>query len=170
MLVDLAWRPHLLDTAAVHDGDPVGHRKRLLLVVRDVDEGRSELRLDALQFELHLLAELDVERTERLVQEQRGRPIHERTCKRDALLLPAGELARVPALETFERYHSEHLVHALCMLAARHAFHLEPECDVVVDRHMRKKGVLLKDHVDRPPIRRDRRGVFSVEEDPTGIG
>ena len=43
-LVDLARAADLLDPAAVHDRDPVRHRERLLLVVRDVDERRSRAR------------------------------------------------------------------------------------------------------------------------------
>ena len=89
MLVDLLRVADLLDVAAVHDRDPVRHGQRLFLVVRDVDERRAELGLDPLQLELHLLAELDVQRAERLVEEERGRPVHERTGERDTLLLAA---------------------------------------------------------------------------------
>ena len=102
MLVDLARASDLLDLAAVHDCDPVGHRERLFLVVRDVDERRPELVLDSLELELHLLAQLDVEGAERLVEEQRRRPVDERACERDALLLAAGELPRPPPLEALE--------------------------------------------------------------------
>ena len=73
LLVDLRRRPDLLDPPVVEDRDPVRHRQRLLLVVRDVDEGDPHVRLDRLQLHLHLLAELQVERAERLVQEQHPR-------------------------------------------------------------------------------------------------
>ena len=73
LLVDLAWPAYLVDLAAVHDRDAVGHREGLLLVVRDVDERRAELVLDALELGLHLPAELHVERAERLVEEEGGR-------------------------------------------------------------------------------------------------
>ncbi len=112
MLVDLARAPGLLHLAAVHDGDPVGHRERLFLVVRHVDERRPELVLDALELELHLLAQLDVERAERLVEEQRGRPVDESARQRDALLLAAGELPRPAALEAFERDDAQQLADA----------------------------------------------------------
>ena len=70
--------------------------------MRHVDERRAELVLDALQLELHLLAKLHVERAERLVEEQRRRPVDERPRERDALLLAAGELPRPPPLEPLE--------------------------------------------------------------------
>jgi hypothetical protein len=38
--------------------------------VRDVDEGEADVLLDPLQLDLHLLAQLQVERAERLVEEQ----------------------------------------------------------------------------------------------------
>ena len=63
---------------AVHHRDPVGHRQRLLLVVGDVDEGRPGRLLDPLQLELHLVAQLQVEGAERLVEEQRRGSVDER--------------------------------------------------------------------------------------------
>ena len=49
----------------------------------------------ALQLELHLLAELQVERAERLVEQQHARPVDERARQRDPLLLTARELPRL---------------------------------------------------------------------------
>ena len=58
----------------------------------DVDERDADLALDAHQLELHLLAELEVERAERLVEQQHRGLVHERPGERDALLLAAREL------------------------------------------------------------------------------
>jgi hypothetical protein len=58
MLVDLGRRPDLLDAAVVEHRQPVAHRERLLLVVRDVEEGDPHLAVDPLQLDLHLLPEL----------------------------------------------------------------------------------------------------------------
>ena len=49
VLVELGRGPELLDPARVHDRDRVGHRHRLFLVVRDVDEGDPDLALDPLE-------------------------------------------------------------------------------------------------------------------------
>ena len=49
----------------------------------------------ALQLELHLLAQLQVERAERLVEQQHARPVDERARERDALALAARELDRL---------------------------------------------------------------------------
>ena len=72
-LVELLGRPELLDLAGVHDGDPVAHRERLFLVVGHVHEGDPDLGLDALELDLELAAQLEVERAERLVEEQHVR-------------------------------------------------------------------------------------------------
>ena len=45
LFVHLARGSDLLDTTVGHHGEPVGHRERFLLVVRDVDEGDPELLL-----------------------------------------------------------------------------------------------------------------------------
>jgi hypothetical protein len=97
MLVDLTRAPGLLDLAAVHHGDPVGHRKRFFLIVRDVDECRAELALDALELVLHLPSQLDVEGPERLVEQQGRRTVDERPRKRDPLLLPTRAAAAAGA-------------------------------------------------------------------------
>ena len=73
----------------------VGHRHRLLLVVRDVHEGDPDLALDVAELELQLLAQAQVERAERLVEQQRARAVDERAGERDALLLAAGHLGRL---------------------------------------------------------------------------
>ena len=149
-LVELGRRAELLDLAAVHDRDRVGHRHRLLLVVRDVDEGDPQLVLDALQLELELLAQLQVERAERLVEQQHLRPVDERPRERDPLLLAAGQLARLarrrssssPTRRRISAYTR------LLQLGALDPLSPQPERDVLVDRQVREEGVALEDGVD----------------------
>ena len=80
--------------ALVHDRDPVGHRQRLLLVVGHVEERDPDVALDPLELDLQSLAQLQVERAERLVEQQHLGEVDERARQRDALLLAAGELRR----------------------------------------------------------------------------
>ena len=87
----------------------VAHRQRLLLVVRDVEERHPELALQRLQEHLHLLAELQVERAERLVEQQHLRPVDDRAGERDPLALAAGELHRLALAVLVEAHHLEHL-------------------------------------------------------------
>jgi hypothetical protein len=93
-LVKLGGRAELCDPSRRHHGDAVGHGQRLFLVVGDIDHGRAELGLQALDLDLHVLAQLLVERAERLVHQKCTRIEHQCPGQRDALLLTAGELAR----------------------------------------------------------------------------
>src|SRR5438105_5520688 len=77
-IIDFLRRSHLHDAAAIHDGYPVGHRHGLVLVMGDIDECNTDLPLDAGELRLHLLAELEVESAERLIEEEHGWPVHER--------------------------------------------------------------------------------------------
>ncbi len=169
MVVDLARTADLLHATGVHDGDPVGHRERLFLVVRHVDERRPELALDALQLRLHLSSQLDVEGTEGLVEEEGGRVVHEGARECHPLLLATRELPRPATLEPFELDDPEHRLDPLPMLASRDVLHLQPERHVVVDRHVRKQGVLLEHHVDAAPVRRRVGDVLAVQQDAARV-
>ena len=60
------------DGAAVHHRDAVGHGERLVLVVGDEDRRGAELAQQAPQLDLHGLAQLAVERGERLVEQHQS--------------------------------------------------------------------------------------------------
>ena len=109
MFVELARPRDLLDQADVHDGDAVAHRERLFLVVRDVHERRARARLDLLELELHLLAQLEVERAQRLVEQQGRRLVDERAREGDALLLAARELPGLALLHALEAHRAHRL-------------------------------------------------------------
>ena len=111
--------PELLDPAVVHHRDPVAHRERLLLVVGDVDEGDPDLDLDALELDLELLSELEVERAERLVEQQHVRPVDEGAGEGDALLLAAGQLVRLAPFVAREVDEVQRLGHAPADLGPR---------------------------------------------------
>ena len=85
--------------------------------MRDVDERDADLALDPLQLGLHRLPELEVERAERLVEQQRPRVVDQGARQSDALLLAAGHLARPAPLTAGEVDELEHLADALVDLA-----------------------------------------------------
>ena len=108
-----------------------------------------DLGLDALELDLHLLAQLQIERAERLVEEEDARVVDQRPREGDALLLPAGELARLAPLVAGQLDELEHLAHALRLTSA--SADLPPaqaEGDVLEDVQMREEGVVLEDGVD----------------------
>ena len=166
-LVELGRTAELLDVPLVHDGDRVGHRHRLFLVVRDVDERDLDLVLDPLELQLQLLAELQVERSERLVEEQHPRTVDERARQRHPLLLTTGELLRLAVLATGEVDELEHVAHAFLHVRLAHLAALETECDVLVDGHVREQRVALEHRVDVALVGRQADHVAVAEVDRT---
>jgi hypothetical protein len=76
--------------------------------------------MDALELDLHLLAQRLVERAERLVKQHDVGLEHQRTRQRDALLLlPAGEFGRFAVREVGEADHGERVGDALPGLRLR---------------------------------------------------
>ena len=111
MVVDRVGVRQLLDPPVQHDGDPVAHRERLVLIVRDEDERDAHLGLQELQLDLHLLSELSIQCPERLVQQQQARTVHERPCQRHALLLATRHLAGLAVRQPAHLHHLERLTH-----------------------------------------------------------
>ena len=86
-LVRFLRRSDLLDHTLVHHGKAVAHGQRLLLIVGDVDERDAHVLVERAEFDLQRLAQLRVERAERLVEQQDLRAQHQRPGESDALLL-----------------------------------------------------------------------------------
>ena len=124
----------------------------------------------ALQLELHLLAQLQVERAERLVEQQDARAVDQRAGERDPLLLAARELARLAPVEPGEADELEDFEHALPQLAAAHALAAQPEGDVLEDRQVREERVALEDRVDVALVRRQPGDVAVAEVDRPRVG
>ena len=87
-------------------------RKRLELVVRDVHRRDAKLTLEPLELEAHLLAQLQIEAGERLVEQEEPRLGHERARQREALLLPARQTRRRPPRNVTQPHGFEHATDA----------------------------------------------------------
>ena len=138
--------------------------------MRHVDERDPELLLDRLQLDLECLAQLCIERAEWFVEQQDRRVEDERPRKRNALLLPAGELRRTPLSEPSEPDRFEHRLYALARLLPLHMPPAQPEGDIVEDVEVWEERIALEDGVDLPLVRRRRRHVDPVEQDPAAVG
>ena len=164
-MVDLLRRPDLLHPAVVHHGDPVGHGERLFLVVGHVDEGDPHLALDPLELDLHRLPELEIERAERLVQQEGAGIVDQRSRQRHPLLLPARELRRPAFREIRQSDHREQRPHPAIDLGRLQLPAPGAEGDVVVHRHVGEERVVLEDGVDVAPVGRDPGDVLAFEQD-----
>ena len=152
--VDLRRRADLQDAAPIHHRDAVGHGERLVLVVGHVHEGDPDPALQPRELGLHLLAQLEIEGAERLVEQEHRRLVDQGARQRHPLALPAAELARPPLLEPLERDQAEHLLHRAPPLGPRHLLHAQAEPHVVGHAHVREQRVALEDGVHGPRVRR----------------
>ena len=100
----------------------------------------------------HARPQLDVERRERLVEEDERRVGGERPRERHPLALAARELVRHPLLEAGEPDQLEQLGDARRRAAVPA---VEPEGDVAADAQVREERALLRDVADAAPLRRD---------------
>ena len=138
----------------MEDGDPVRQDHRFRLVVRHVDEGDAGAALQRLELEAHTLAQLGVEIGQRFVEQQDRRLDHERTRKRDALLLSSAELPWMPVLEALEPDGGDNALDTRLVLAAIEIGVAQAEGDVFHDRHVRPYRIVLEHHPHTPPLRR----------------
>ena len=167
-LVDVGRRAHLFDAAAIEHREAIAHRERFFLVVRDVDEGEPDLSLDLLQLDLHRLTELQVERAQRLVEQQNLRPHHQGTRERDPLSLTAGELSRLPVAVFREAHHLQSILDEPAPLGPGNLPHHEAVADVVGDGHMREQRVILEHRVDLALVWSEAGDVVAAQRDPAG--
>ena len=67
--------------------------------------------LHAFELQLHFLAQLQVQRAQRLVQQQHLRLVHQRAGDGDALLLAAGERVHMALFVALQVHQLQHAVH-----------------------------------------------------------
>src|SRR5262249_16889429 len=106
-----------------------------------------------------------VEIGERLVQQQQRRLDHQRARQGNTLLLTAGEVVWMPAMEIAELDHVDHGIDLGPRGGGAAAAHLQAKTDVLPDRHVRKQRVILEHHADIAPLRRQPRHILLTETD-----
>ena len=164
-LVDVGRCPDLHDLAPVHDGDPGREGHGLFLVVGHHHEGDAEPLLDRHQLELGLLAQLLVERAERLVEQQHLGLLDQRAGQGNPLALPAGELVRPTLGEGRELHQVEHGGDPVGDLGLGKTIPLQAVGDVLLHGHVGEERVGLEHHVDRPLIGRQAAHILAIDED-----
>ena len=164
-------RPSCSIAAAIHHRDAVGHRQRLVLVVRDEDGGDAELAQQALELDLHRLAQLAVERGEGLVEQQQLGAHDQGAGDGDALLLAARERARRagPRCSAICTSASASRTRGARFGVRPTPLGLQAEGDVLGDRQMREQRVVLEDDADVAPVRRQARDLRARHGDAAGI-
>jgi hypothetical protein len=137
--------------------------------VGHVDKGDAHLVVNDVQLQQHVLAQLEVERGQRLVQQQHLGPVHQGARDRHALLLAAADLRGILESVVGHLDQFEHALDRLAGLGLGITGDLQAEGDVVPHRHVREQGVILKDGVDAPQVGRQTGDVAPVQKDASGI-
>ncbi len=119
--------------------------------------------LDRLEFELHLTPQLQVERAERLVEQEQRRPVHDRAGERHPLLLTAGELAGPARRDVVELDEPQRLVRLRDGIRDPSA--PQSERDVLDHGHVRKQRIALEHRVDRTLVGLHGRHVLPADQD-----
>ena len=143
----------LLDPAVRQDGNAVGQRQSLGLVVRDVDRGLAEPALQIAQFLAHLDPQFEVEVGQRLVKHQDARLEHQRAGDRHALLLSPGQLRRETGRHPGKIDKLQYAADPAGDLRLAEPAQPQPERDVVEHRQVRKERVILEDKTDVAAVR-----------------
>jgi len=152
-----------------HDDDAIGEPQRFVDIMRDEDDGRAELAVNAPQLVLQRGADDRVDGAEGLVHQQHGGFARERPRDACALLLTARERAgqAVAIARGFEAYEREQLVDARGDARCVPAQQLRHDRDVLPDREMREEPDRLDRVADPAPQLRARhaRNVTAVDLD-----
>ena len=147
----------LLHHPGIYQGDTVRQAERFHLVVGDEQDGDVEPLLQQLDLEAHLLAQLGIEITEWLVQQQRARFRHQRPGEGHALLLAATEQRAGALFHAGHAHQLEDRRHPGPDFATGKFPRLQGKGDVFLDGHVRPDRVGLEHHADVAFFRGERK-------------
>ena len=170
LVINIFGFADLLDAALVHDHNGIGHGKRFLLIVGHINKGNAHGLLNALEFVLHILAQSQVQCTQRLIQEQDLGAIYQSTGNGHTLLLAAGEGVYSPVFITLETDDFQHFPHPLVDLRFGNLVDFKTKGHVVINIQVWEQRISLKNRVDLPLVRRDIIDRLSVKCHRAGCG
>jgi hypothetical protein len=104
--------------------------------------------LDSLELHAHLLAKLEVEVRERLVEQEKFGVKYDCQLSGRPLLLAARELGRVLTHHVLEAHQTDCRQHAIIDLRLIHFADVERIGDIFLERHVGPDGVALDHHPD----------------------
>src|SRR5438876_2264778 len=152
LLVNLARRADLDDSALVHHRDLVRKRERLGLIVGHIYRREIEIALQPLELRSHAVAQLGIEIRERLIQQQKLWLHHQGACEREALLLASRKLGGIAICQLFERYGVQYSHYPVADILLAQLPYLEREGGVLKYVHVRPDGVGLEHHAEIAPV------------------
>ena len=155
-VIQFPWRANLHDPAALHHANAVRHRQRLFLIVGDQNKGDAQLTLQGQQFDLHVTAQLFVQRRHRFIQQQQLGLVDDGARQGHALLLAARHFIGAARAITGQAHGFQRPVNRAGDRRTRQPWPLLAQAigDIVKHAQMRKQRIMLKHHVDRAAIGR----------------
>src|SRR4051812_35894939 len=126
--------------------------------------------MQAAQPRAQILADLGIERTERLVEQQNLRINGERAGQGHALALATRELVGIAGLKSRQAHYFQKIVDLFLDFGLRLLADLQAEGDVVANSQMLERRIVLEDEPDAASLRRYLSHVTPVDRDSAGIG
>jgi hypothetical protein len=152
-MVDRFRCVELFEAALVEDSYPVGHSKRLVMVVGDEDGGRGSPFEEAEKLFPHFRRHVRIEVAKRLIKQEDHWLLHKSSGQGHPLLLAAGELVGIAFGQVHKAYHFEHHADLTCSFRGWQA--VQSECNIVCDAQMGEERIVLEDHPDMPMLGRE---------------
>ena len=103
-VVNIYRRTHLLDQPLVHNNDPVRHGQCFFLIVSYKNKSNTQFIFYLNQLLLHVLTQLQIQCSQRLIQKQHFRLIYNSTGNGNTLLLSTGQRHRMSVFKPFQIY------------------------------------------------------------------
>jgi hypothetical protein len=148
--IHIGWRSDLHDLPGAHDGDHIGDRECLRLIVGDEHGGCSGFAEDPPDLAAHTIALRRVEVRERLIEEDHVGLGGEGAGEGDALLFPSGQFVRHAVGQIQESHQRQHVGDSAPPIPI-----LDPVADVGGDGHVREQCVVLEHHAHPSSLRGD---------------
>src|SRR5712692_11333209 len=138
----LLRRAALAHSSCFEDHQMIAERERLDAIVGHQYRRHSQLDEPMPELPPQMLSGGSIERGKWLVEQEQTRPADQRARKRDALLLPSGQLPRVAIIETGQPEQRRDLLDALPPLRRRNL--AQAVADVLSYPQMGEEGVILE--------------------------
>ena len=136
----------------------------------NINKGDVHLTLQALELQLHLLAELEVQCTQRLVQQQDLRLIDQTAGNGNTLLLAAGHLADAAALKALQADHLQHIAHLAADGLFVHLLQAQAKGHILKHVQVREQRVLLEHGIHRTLIGGHTSNILALQQHLTRVG
>ena len=131
----------------------------------NVHKGNIHLTLQAFEFQLHFLAQLQVQSAKRFVQQQNTGLVDQAAGNGHALLLAARQLVDAAALKAAQAHGFQHFQHFGADGFLRQLFQPQAKGHILVHVQVREQCVFLEHGIHLPLIRRYRGDILAIEKD-----